>query len=496
LMPTADNWPAINGNASFTVARISRAKRARSKDRIWGIAERPDVTRNDQPTRRTAAAAPCGRRPMRELRRAVVRQILLCLRPADHRHGAALRQRALGYRRQRTECRRTPVPHHRAIVLPAGQAHAGLFRGPARPLRHAVPAGVLPRDRGVLLDPDHRAGRIYSGGQGGLDFDFKRQADCRGRTGTEGVGRPNLVGRWRFRQRQHHHQRQGSLESRHQAAEDRLASRCWRRMDQRPDRQCAAAVARNECRFLGRSAKRAPQVHAEHVFDRAHGIVHIAAAFRAVAESLLRLQEAAVHGTSDRGDAQPCVPDAVHAGSGAAGRSAPSGCTPRRLAGDTLQPALGGGMDLDFRVLVADAEARLPARLVHDQREILEPGLLLHDPARRWLRIRHAAQFDQRMILYTVELEMDSALRDEYLAWLGGHVREMLALPGFTGAEILIRSEPPPPAGRFIVQAHYRLRDRAAWDSYLAHHAPRMREAGLARFGERVHASRAILESP
>ncbi len=100
------------------------------------------------------------------------------------------------------------------------------------------------------------------------------------------------------------------------------------------------------------------------------------------------------------------------------------------------------------------------------------------------------------MILYTVELEMDSALRDEYLAWLEGHVREMLALPGFTGAEILIRSEPPPPAGRFIVQAHYRLRDRAAWDGYLAHHAPRMREAGLARFGERVHAARAIFESP
>jgi len=100
------------------------------------------------------------------------------------------------------------------------------------------------------------------------------------------------------------------------------------------------------------------------------------------------------------------------------------------------------------------------------------------------------------MIVYVVELEMDAALRDEYLAWLAGHVREMLALPGFTGAEILIRSEPPPPTGRFIVQAHYRLRDRPAWEGYLAHHAPRMREAGLARFGARIQASRSILESP
>ncbi|TAN02657.1 MAG: DUF4286 family protein [Rhodanobacteraceae bacterium] len=99
------------------------------------------------------------------------------------------------------------------------------------------------------------------------------------------------------------------------------------------------------------------------------------------------------------------------------------------------------------------------------------------------------------MIVYAVELEMDQALRDEYLAWLDGHVREMLALPGFTGAEILVRTQPAPAAGRFIVSAHYRLRDRAALDDYLARHAAHMRAAGLARFGERVHASRQILES-
>ena len=100
------------------------------------------------------------------------------------------------------------------------------------------------------------------------------------------------------------------------------------------------------------------------------------------------------------------------------------------------------------------------------------------------------------MIVYVVELEMDAALRDEYLAWLAGHVREMLALPGFTGAETLIRSDPPPPAGRFVVRVHYRLRDRAALDHYLAEHAPRMRAAGVARFGQRIRAARSILESP
>lgn len=98
------------------------------------------------------------------------------------------------------------------------------------------------------------------------------------------------------------------------------------------------------------------------------------------------------------------------------------------------------------------------------------------------------------MIVYAVALELDAALRDEYMAWLREHVREMLGLPGFEGAEILTRLEPPAPAGRCVLTVHYRLRERAAWERYLADHAPRMREAGLARFGDRVRASRQVLE--
>lgn len=99
------------------------------------------------------------------------------------------------------------------------------------------------------------------------------------------------------------------------------------------------------------------------------------------------------------------------------------------------------------------------------------------------------------MIIYAVELEMPAELRATYLAWLDGHVRQMLALPGFTGAEVLVRADPPPAAGRFVVAVHYRLRDRAALDGYFARHAKPMRAAGIARFGDQVHASRQVLES-
>lgn len=98
------------------------------------------------------------------------------------------------------------------------------------------------------------------------------------------------------------------------------------------------------------------------------------------------------------------------------------------------------------------------------------------------------------MILYAVELELDTALQDEYRAWLATHVAEMLTLPGFIDARILARLEPPPPAGHVVFVVHYRLRDRAAFDAYVAGPAARMRAAG-ARFGDRVRASRRVLEA-
>lgn len=98
------------------------------------------------------------------------------------------------------------------------------------------------------------------------------------------------------------------------------------------------------------------------------------------------------------------------------------------------------------------------------------------------------------MIVYEVELTVDAQIAREYRRWLDGHVRDMLALPGFTGAEILERIDPAPPANRIVLVAQYRLADRAAFDRYLAEHAPRMREDGLRRFGGRFEATRRLLE--
>lgn len=96
------------------------------------------------------------------------------------------------------------------------------------------------------------------------------------------------------------------------------------------------------------------------------------------------------------------------------------------------------------------------------------------------------------MIVYEVELEVHHDLRDEYPAWLRGHVAQMLALPGFVDAQLLQLETDAAEAPVFLVQ--YRLRDRAALQAYFDTHAAAMRAEGLARFGDRVTARRRILQ--
>ena len=88
------------------------------------------------------------------------------------------------------------------------------------------------------------------------------------------------------------------------------------------------------------------------------------------------------------------------------------------------------------------------------------------------------------LLVYEVNLEFDRVIEADYRAWLATHVRDILALPGFTGAEVFEVLDPPPTAGRIGLSVRYSLRDRAALDGYLREHAPRLRAEGLERFGE------------
>ena len=99
------------------------------------------------------------------------------------------------------------------------------------------------------------------------------------------------------------------------------------------------------------------------------------------------------------------------------------------------------------------------------------------------------------MITYEVDLEIDADIAAEYRVWLNAHIDEILALPGFGGASLSTRLDPAPPPGRVSLVVAYRLDDEAALARYLAEHAPRLREQGIARFGGRFAASRRVLKA-
>jgi len=97
------------------------------------------------------------------------------------------------------------------------------------------------------------------------------------------------------------------------------------------------------------------------------------------------------------------------------------------------------------------------------------------------------------MIVYEVNLDVESAIADEYRAWLAEHIAHMLALPGFSGAQTFEVIDPAPAPDRIVFCVQYHLRDQAALDAYLRDHATRMRADGMTRFGERFRATRRVL---
>ena len=97
------------------------------------------------------------------------------------------------------------------------------------------------------------------------------------------------------------------------------------------------------------------------------------------------------------------------------------------------------------------------------------------------------------MITYEVNLDIDAALREAYLAWLQTHVEQMLRFDGFEAASIEEVLDPTAASGRFALCVRYQVRDQASLDDYLTHHAPRMREDGIARFADGFKATRRIL---
>ena len=92
-------------------------------------------------------------------------------------------------------------------------------------------------------------------------------------------------------------------------------------------------------------------------------------------------------------------------------------------------------------------------------------------------------------ILYEVVITVLPEIRDNYLAWLKPHMEAMLGFDGFLYADLLVNTE-----NENEFTCHYGLRDMAAMNAYLSGPAKDMRADGVKRFGDKMQATRRILE--
>jgi hypothetical protein len=101
------------------------------------------------------------------------------------------------------------------------------------------------------------------------------------------------------------------------------------------------------------------------------------------------------------------------------------------------------------------------------------------------------------MVLYEVNLTVNKEIQTEYLAWMPGHLQDMLQFDGFNKAnfweELPMDPTASPTATRHFV-AQFEITNYDYLQNYFKHHATRMRQEAIDKFGNKFSANRRVLK--
>ena len=97
------------------------------------------------------------------------------------------------------------------------------------------------------------------------------------------------------------------------------------------------------------------------------------------------------------------------------------------------------------------------------------------------------------MVIYEVNLSIDSDIVSQFYSWLKEHVKEMLQFQGFIQATIL-KPEQEKNEGQEQLTVQYQVKDRGSLEHYLTHFAAKMRENTSILFKNKFSVERRILE--
>lgn len=96
------------------------------------------------------------------------------------------------------------------------------------------------------------------------------------------------------------------------------------------------------------------------------------------------------------------------------------------------------------------------------------------------------------MIIYAVSLTVDKTIYSEYMLWLNQHIKEVVQVAGFMGAELLEEHETVANDPFFYVVVHYSLESLACLEHYFSHHALQFRTESRKLFGDKYTPTRKV----
>ena len=99
------------------------------------------------------------------------------------------------------------------------------------------------------------------------------------------------------------------------------------------------------------------------------------------------------------------------------------------------------------------------------------------------------------MVIYEVNLNVNEAIYSEYYQWLLTHMDDMLKIKGFKKVEIGLVENTEAEKNKKI-RISYTIDSYENLKKYMTNHAPKMRAAGIEKFGDQFQADRRIILEP
>ena len=96
------------------------------------------------------------------------------------------------------------------------------------------------------------------------------------------------------------------------------------------------------------------------------------------------------------------------------------------------------------------------------------------------------------MIIYAVSLTVDKAIYDEYMLWMHQHIKDVIQVDGFIGAELLEEQENTLNEEFFHLAVHYSLDSMESLQNYLDNHALKFRGESMKLFSGKSTATRKV----